>query len=75
MKKLLVLFAAMAVTFLVSEDLHSSNNDVGNNSRETAEYCVFNKTTGTCYKNKSGIACYLVDENCVWMDEEDQPEA
>ena len=75
MKKSFVLFAAMAVTFLVSEDLHSSNNGAGNNSRETVEYCVYNWNEGFCHKSSRGDACYLVDENCQWLDDQPQPEA
>ena len=73
MKKSFVLFAAMAVTFLMSADLHSSNGGVGGNERIIV-YCAL-QWNGVCKHDIKGDACYLVDENCDWMDEEDQPEA
>lgn len=73
MKKCFVLFAAMAVTFLMSVDLHSSNEGVGGNERIIV-YCAL-QWNGVCKHDIKGDACYLVDEECKWMDEEDQPEA
>ena len=75
MKKILVLFAVLSATSLVSAALYSAGNKAGNNSRETIEYCVFDKITGNCKKATKGDACYLVNEDCTWMDEEDQPDA
>jgi hypothetical protein len=73
MKKLFVLFAAMAVTFLMSADLHSSNEGAGND-RSGIMYCVFDKWAGYCFKHIDGIGCYLVDSNCNWIDDQTPPE-
>ena len=73
MKKLFFSFAAMAVTFLMSADLHSSNNGAGNNSRESGKYCAYIDEYAICEKKTQGVACYLVDEKCNWIDDQ-QPE-
>lgn len=74
MKKTLGLFAALAVTFLMSADLHSANERPNKNNRDIIVYCAL-QWNGVCKYAISGNACYLVDENCNWMDEEDQPDA
>lgn len=75
MKKILVLFAVLSATSLVSAALYSVGNKAGNNSRETIKYCAFNKAKGICEEAIKGDACYLVNADCSWMDEEDQPDA
>lgn len=75
MKKIFVLFAVLSVTSFVSAALYSVGNKADNNSRETIEYCAFIKETASCIKKTTGTACYLVDEECNWLDEEDQPNA
>jgi hypothetical protein len=65
MKKFYFLFAAIAVTFLMSADLHSSNK----RSSDDGKYCVY-FWTGRCYKSTIGDACYAVDANCNWIDEQ-----
>lgn len=70
MRKTLGLFAALAVTFLMSADLHSENEGTDNN-RSLIEYCVY-QLPGFCIPSYWGDACYLVDENCNWLDQ-DQP--
>lgn len=72
MKKLFVLFAVMAVSFCVSENLHSSTDGIENNSREIVVYCAY-QWYGACKYAITGDACYLVDEECNWIDEPVQP--
>lgn len=71
MKKILGLFVAFATTFMMSADLHSENEGTGKN-RSLIKYCVY-QPSGFCIPSYWGDACYLVDENCIWMDEEEQP--
>lgn len=74
MKRIFILFAVMAVSFGVSVNLYSSSEGVGKNAREIIVYCAYNWEEGTCEKALEGDACYMVDENCDWMDEEEQSE-
>ena len=69
MKKMFVLFAAIIAMFLLSADLHSSN-EIGLYGER---YCVY-FWTGICYESSSGTACYLVDENCNWIGGESWPD-
>lgn len=62
MKKTILMFAALAVTFLMSADLYSA----GNNERGVM-YCVYDNWGGYCFKHFDGIACYGVDANCNWI--------
>lgn len=70
MRKTLGLFAALAVTFLMSADLHSENEGTGNN-KSLIKYCAY-QLPGFCIPSYWGDVCYLVDENCNWLDQ-DQP--
>ena len=73
MKKTLGLFAALAVMFLMSADVHSASEGTGTDKRGVM-YCVFDYWGGYCFKHIDGIACYLVDENCNWIDDQTPPE-
>lgn len=66
MKKTIGLFAALAAMFLMSSDVYSSDEGADNN-RSLIKYCVYQ--AGVCIPSYWGDACYLVDEDCNWIDE------
>ena len=72
MKKTLGLFAALAVTFLMSADVYSSSGETGNNGR-AGLYCAY-QWYGYCEHAFVGTACYLVDADCNWIDDQTPPE-
>ena len=72
MKKTLGLFAALAVMFLMSADVHSASEGAGDN-RSLIKYCAY-QLPGFCVLSYWGDACYLVDENCNWIDDQTPPE-
>ena len=73
MKKTLGLFAALAVIFLLNADVHSASEGA-ETSKRGAIYCALDYWEGYCFKHIAGIACYPVDENCNWIDDQTPPE-
>lgn len=72
MKKTILMFAALAVTFLMSADLYSAGEKTKGNGR-IIEYCAL-QWHGFCKPDITGDACYLVDENCNYLEWPDIPE-
>lgn len=73
MKKTLRLFAALAVMFLMSADVYSS--DDGTISRNGVSlHCVQKPDYSSCEKKLEGIYCYLIDEDCNYIDDQTPPE-
>ena len=72
MKKTIIMFVAFAIIFLTSVDLHSAGEKNRGNGR-IIEYCAL-QWHGFCDYAISGDACYLVDENCKYLEWPDIPE-
>lgn len=62
MKKLIILGVVFIATFAVSIKLHSSSKSV-----TPTNYCAYDKDKDMCEKRTDGTACYLVDEDCSWI--------
>ena len=65
MKKAILFAVALVATFAVSMKMHSSTKAV----KPSIEYCAFDINKNRCVKTTGGTACYLVDENCNYIDE------
>lgn len=73
MKKTIGLFAALTAMFFMSTDVYSSSEET-NKNRNLIKYCVY-QPTGFCVPSYWGDVCYLVDKECNWIDDTDQPDA
>ena len=69
MKRLIMFALTLIVVFAASIKMYGGYVI----PTEPNYYCVYNKTEGHCYVGV-GDACYGIDENCEWLDEEEQPE-
>lgn len=74
MKKTLGLFAALAVMFLMSADVYSSDDGTKNSGKVVISYCVYRPDKGICERDIEGVGCYLVDGDCNWIDDQNPPE-
>lgn len=63
MKKIIVIAVAFIATFAASIELYSSDK-----ARKPNEYCRYDKDKGTCNPNAPGSLCYLVNDDCSWME-------
>ena len=73
MRKTILMLTVLCVTFLMNTDLHSATEGVGFDKRDVL-YCVYNWNEGFCKKSPRGDACYGVDSECNWLDEQIPPE-
>ena len=63
MKKLILFSVAFVAVFIVSLKLYAAVDPVGPNY-----YCRYNDDKDICEKYLNSSACYLVNEDCSWID-------
>ena len=64
MKKFILFSVAFVAVFVVSLKLYAASKSV----KPPHYYCRYDKTIDACHKNADGSACYLVNEDCSWID-------
>lgn len=67
MKRLIVFAVIFIAVFVVSIKMYGGYVI----PTEPNYYCVYFKSAERCYSGE-GTACYGIDENCKWLDDEDQ---
>ncbi|MBR5203598.1 MAG: hypothetical protein IKW32_00030 [Bacteroidaceae bacterium] len=67
MKRLIIFAVALVATFAVSIKMYGGYVI----PTEPNYYCVYVENEGFCVVGV-GVACYGVDENCNWLDDEEQ---
>lgn len=64
MKKAIILAIAFIASFTASVEIYSSTKDL----KPSNKVCRYDIDKGECSKTVDGAACYLVNEDCSWMD-------
>lgn len=62
MKRLIIFIVSFIAVFAVNMKMYSIDSPEGPNY-----YCKYDVDRGVCDPSANGSACYLVNEDCSWM--------